>query len=369
MALGRRQIEQTFISAGGNPTLAPLMAAIAERESGGRARINNRGTNSNGTTDWGLWQVNDVWRHDPVVGPLFRSGAILTPAGNAKAAVRILSVQGPRAWSTFNPATDSRYLNGFGGSGPLGHRAGSLNRQARPVTITMSTPARSSQGLDVPVPDLSSLAALLGQSQPQQPVTSYIAPPSFTGQRYLPGRGRQLPYVQQPVQSDNGLAAKLAAIGSLTGQSLAPQQTPTVKQSVTVQGSQPAARSFGGHPAQITKLKGVTSFAGKPVAKWIAPILEYARQHGWKGTVNSGYRSDAQQTQIYKSGVRPAALPMSMGGHGSNHEFKTYPGGAVDVTDAQTLAAILARSPYRHLLVYAGAKDPVHFSHPHAGAY
>lgn len=109
--------------------------------------------------------------------------------------------------------------------------------------------------------------------------------------------------------------------------------------------------------------------SGKKVANWIEPILDYARQRGWKGTISSGYRSDQEQTQIYNSGVRPAALPRSMGGGGSNHEFTMYPGGAVDVTDAGTLAKILENSPYKQKLVYAGSKDPVHFSHPHNGSY
>lgn len=109
---------------------------------------------------------------------------------------------------------------------------------------------------------------------------------------------------------------------------------------------------------------GTGSFDGKKVAGWIAPILEYARQHGWKGTVSSGYRSYADQERIYDSGVRPAAVPGT-----SNHEGSQFPRGAVDVTDAQQLAQILARSPYRKRLRYAGSKDPVHFSHPHDGGY
>jgi hypothetical protein len=122
------------------------------------------------------------------------------------------------------------------------------------------------------------------------------------------------------------------------------------------------------HPAasgdQSLSVKGVAQFDGKPVAKWIAPILAYATQHGWQGTVNSGYRTLAQQTKIYDSGVRPAAVPGT-----SNHEMTAYPGGAVDVSNAQQLSQILLRSPYAKLLVYAGSKDPVHFSHPHNGSY
>jgi len=109
---------------------------------------------------------------------------------------------------------------------------------------------------------------------------------------------------------------------------------------------------------------GVTTFQGKPVADWIASILKYAQQHGWQGTVSSGYRTYAQQKAIYDSGVRPAAVPGT-----SNHESDRFPGGAVDVTNAQQLSQILQRSPYAQTLIWAGPKDSVHFSHPVGGHY
>jgi hypothetical protein len=124
-----------------------------------------------------------------------------------------------------------------------------------------------------------------------------------------------------------------------------------------------------GLEAQASSKGGTVTFDGKRVARWIGEALNYARAQGWKGTVNSGYRSDAEQKRIYDSGVRPAAKPRAYGGGGSNHEFTAYPGGAVDVSDAQTLARILAGSPYGRKLKWAGAKDPVHFSHPHNGSY
>jgi len=108
---------------------------------------------------------------------------------------------------------------------------------------------------------------------------------------------------------------------------------------------------------------GTINFDGKPVAAWIGKALQQARAAGWKGTVNSGYRSVAEQRRIYNSGVRPAARPGQ-----SNHNFTAFPGGAVDVTDAQQLASILKRLGNTQL-VWAGGKDPVHFSHPHNGGY
>lgn len=110
--------------------------------------------------------------------------------------------------------------------------------------------------------------------------------------------------------------------------------------------------------------KGVVNFDGKPVAAWIAQALQYARGHGWKGSVTSGYRSYADQQRIYNSGVRPAAKPGT-----SNHEMTAFPGGAADVSLAQQLSQVLSHSPYAGKLVWAGGKDPVHFSHPHNGSY
>lgn len=139
--------------------------------------------------------------------------------------------------------------------------------------------------------------------------------------------------------------------------------TKTVQSYVTTPGhtgsSQP--QHMLSHPGQT---KGVANFGGKQVAAWIAPALEYARQKGWKGQVNSGHRTYAEQKRIYNSGVRPAAKPGT-----SNHEFTVFPGGAVDVSDAETLSHILRGSKYAKLLVWAGSKDPVHFSHPHNGSY
>jgi hypothetical protein len=109
---------------------------------------------------------------------------------------------------------------------------------------------------------------------------------------------------------------------------------------------------------------GASTLDGHLVAPWIVPILLYARSKGWKGHVTSGYRSKAEQTKIYNSGVRPAAAPGT-----SNHEGLIFPSGAVDVTEAAQLSQILLHSQYAKVLVYAGAKDPVHFSHPHNGSY
>lgn len=297
MALDANQIARLWVREGGSPKYANLMARIALRESGGRPGVNNRGLNKNGTVDWGLFQVNDIWRKDPVVGPLFRSGAILTPQGNAKAAVHILKVQGPQAWATYNAATDRKYLGAFKGG-------------ARQVTTT--TPGADNSGTR------------------RQLLQAYLSSPA---ERHDP-------------------TALIRLFGDLHNA----QDSPAVTSTRTVHG--------GGQGATRPGKAGIGHFDGKPVAGWIAPILRYARQHGWTGSVTSGFRSYVDQQRIYNSGVRPAAKPGT-----SNHEGDQFPRGAVDVSNASQLAAILRRSPYRNRLVWAGAKDPVHFSHPHDGGY
>jgi hypothetical protein len=116
--------------------------------------------------------------------------------------------------------------------------------------------------------------------------------------------------------------------------------------------------------------KGIDSMDGHPVAAWIWKILESARKAGVDFTISSGYRTDAEQTAIYESGVRPAAVPKSLGGSGSNHEGVVFPAGAVDISPGQeALNEWLLHSKWANTLIYAGSKDPVHFSHPHDGGY
>jgi hypothetical protein len=96
----------------------------------------------------------------------------------------------------------------------------------------------------------------------------------------------------------------------------------------------------------------------KPIAGWIAPILDWASQHGWSGSVTSGYRDYSQQAAINASGAFSAPAGKS------NHETTQYPGGAVDVTDPAQLIQVLKgyAGPYSLVGGVLGAADPEHFS-------
>jgi hypothetical protein len=96
----------------------------------------------------------------------------------------------------------------------------------------------------------------------------------------------------------------------------------------------------------------------KPIADWIIPILQWASEHGWSGTVTSGYRTFYEQAQLNAAGAfsAPAGL--------SNHETTKYPGGAVDVTMPSQLIGVLRGYPGPLRLVggVLGPIDPEHFS-------
>lgn len=69
--------------------------AVALAESGGDTTATNR--NNNGTTDYGLWQINTVH------GDLLKSGNWQNPIDNAKMAMAVYKKQGWTAWYAYKP--------------------------------------------------------------------------------------------------------------------------------------------------------------------------------------------------------------------------------------------------------------------------
>jgi hypothetical protein len=117
MQLTNPQLQQLWITNGGNPTAAPMAAAIAEAESSGNTTATNQ--NTNGSTDRGAWQINSV------------HGALSTydPNANAKAAISISgngTNWGP--WTTYTSGAFRKFLSGAA-TAPV------------PGTATSTTPA------------------------------------------------------------------------------------------------------------------------------------------------------------------------------------------------------------------------------------
>ncbi|MGH2866769.1 MAG: hypothetical protein ACRDNK_04255 [Solirubrobacteraceae bacterium] len=110
---------------------------------------------------------------------------------------------------------------------------------------------------------------------------------------------------------------------------------------------------------------GTATVDGVVVAGWFAPLIAYAKAHGWSGTVTSGYRSAADQARVCSTGVQPCAAPGS-----SHHQGLAYPDGAIDVTpsgsapQAFVLAVRGSGLQGASEIQAAGSKDPVHISIP-----
>ena len=167
----------------------------------------------------------------------------------------------------------------------------------------------------------------------------------------------------------NGTAATGAATSTSFASALAQAQSTTLPGASTATGLSAAGLSPTGLSAA-----GSTSTAAvvpgavvpqaawnpeqKPIAGWIAPILDWASQHGWSGSVTSGYRDYSQQSAINASGAFSAPAGKS------NHETTQYPGGAVDVTDPAQLIQVLKgySGPYKLVGGVLGPADPEHFS-------
>lgn len=107
---------------------------------------------------------------------------------------------------------------------------------------------------------------------------------------------------------------------------------------------------------------GVTTFDGRPIAAWIKPYLVWARANGWRGTVNSGWRSPAYSASLCQRICNAPRCPGLCAGASSNHSGSSKPAGAVDVSDYGTFGRLMHSCPYSPALRNALPRDPVHYS-------
>jgi hypothetical protein len=113
---------------------------------------------------------------------------------------------------------------------------------------------------------------------------------------------------------------------------------------------------------------GVVMFDDVEVAAWIVPSLEWAREHGWTGSVVSGFRTCAHQKTVAATFAahlgKTVAEVYPHGPCASNHVGAAHPRGAVDVTNPEQLDRVLRDNPNQPGLVWGGPviNDRVHFS-------
>lgn len=106
-----------------------IMTAIGSAESGGDTLITHR--NSDGSTDHGVWQINDHANAD-----VFTTGDWRNPADNAHMAYIIYKRQGFQAWSVFNSHAYAKHLSAA--------QLGAVNPSTLPAAST--APASSAGG-------------------------------------------------------------------------------------------------------------------------------------------------------------------------------------------------------------------------------
>lgn len=116
--LSQAQIVSLARSAGmANPE---VMAAIAMAESGGNPNAHNPIPPDN---SYGLWQINMLGSMGAARRKEYgiaSNEALFNPAVNARAASKILSGQGLKAWSTYTNGAYKKYMGGSSGATQVG---------------------------------------------------------------------------------------------------------------------------------------------------------------------------------------------------------------------------------------------------------
>lgn len=85
------------------PWNSKIMLAIARAESNCNPRSDNSGLNTDGTYDYGLFQINSVHGHSRSI--------LANPAKNTEIAYKIWQSQGYRAWSAYNNGSYLKFMN------------------------------------------------------------------------------------------------------------------------------------------------------------------------------------------------------------------------------------------------------------------
>ncbi len=110
--LGPDELVRLAIDSGFNKNTAPIMAAIALAESGGRSNAHNP-NRSTGDNSYGLWQINmidELGNQRRRQFGLKRDEDLWDPATNVRAAKRVFESQGLGAWTVYRTGAYRQYL-------------------------------------------------------------------------------------------------------------------------------------------------------------------------------------------------------------------------------------------------------------------
>lgn len=114
---------------------------------------------------------------------------------------------------------------------------------------------------------------------------------------------------------------------------------------------------------KYAKKYGIGSYDGKPVANAAIRYMQWAREHGWRGRLVSGWRSRAYSQHLCYAMCGRPVCPGRCAGVNTNHVYAQPDRFAIDVSDYYTFARLMRQCPIRPTIYNAlGSRDPVHFS-------
>jgi hypothetical protein len=121
-------------------------------------------------------------------------------------------------------------------------------------------------------------------------------------------------------------------------------------------------RHWKANHAAASAAGGVTHYDGVPVAAVAVPILNWCREHGWKGRLVSGWRDPAYSESLCRRMCGAPRCPGLCAGTSSNHVGTSAQRFAVDVSDYATFRRVVAQCPLSPHIHNSLPRDLVHFS-------
>lgn len=123
-----------------------------------------------------------------------------------------------------------------------------------------------------------------------------------------------------------------------------------------------AQRRQADHNDGAAAAAGVSRFDGVPCANWLIPYLSFAREHGWQGRLQSGFRDPAFSEHLCQQMCGAPSCPGRCAGRTSNHSGSVKPKGAIDVSDFHRFGALMTKCPLSPRIFNDLPIDPVHYS-------
>lgn len=133
-ALSDAQLVDLAYVAGWRKKNTVIAVAVALAESHGEVTATNH--NTDGSTDYGPWQVNSSHFRDPNWPSAWTPPSLYLPSNNARAAFRVYTEQGWGAWSTYKSGAYLKYMNRARAAYDKSQVSSAVGNQAPPTSAS-----------------------------------------------------------------------------------------------------------------------------------------------------------------------------------------------------------------------------------------